>query len=720
MRNTIYTAIFFLAIIFPSNAQELLKEISKAFDNGQPMFIDYLETENLKKVKTEIFNETGKLIFSIKFNPDTGLPDGEFYDLINKGSFKEGVLNCLNCMLVEANSPSVYTYNHNKQNTKITYGDVINGRLVGEVKTYAHYEETYNKVDWNSTRRYVAAGAGLGFRDVKTYTTGKFTKTLVDTKTYNENGVLDGEIFIGNKNGWHARLNVDNGIVKSYVSYDKNGIVIDSLFNENKIWKINYKFVKNSGFIVFKAPEDFKAPSEWDERHNDYNYFYIPLFRDEKLKEYYDNHIPEEWKKGKTYKEYLGRTNSNGIIAIGGKQIYTWEEFASKNIYYRKKTINTGAVPSELDNNGLYTIFREDNFGHILSTNIPSRNGYGNFKNHRKTNLLVIVYNYLKNEGYKSILDINELEKYISENKDFHTFQVISFSYHNTLKPFLEIFKSNKTFSKHIKGDASSLPWRKEDGYKYLSLRDFFDYIITIEDYLRACKEIIENSRTNVREVWVWNHKTNNYDKANFEELIQLAEQKEKELQEKEDQKTKQMEAKQEEFLKKHPLSIKSLLEYSEDLDDFKNKFIKEFKDEIKDFKDIENRLNKLYSDYLKTLRIPLESDNKNLEFENKKTTKNLELEFFKDLKLELTSEKSSEKYSSYISGIVKQYNKSYNLKIQDLEVYISQKNKNKEYYRYIFSNIEDLESLKKAFNQYAQPIYIDLDNKAPSIYYKK
>ena len=38
-------------------SQEYLKETSKTFDNGQPMFIDYLETENLKKVKTEMFNE---------------------------------------------------------------------------------------------------------------------------------------------------------------------------------------------------------------------------------------------------------------------------------------------------------------------------------------------------------------------------------------------------------------------------------------------------------------------------------------------------------------------------------------------------------------------------------------------------------------------------------------------------------------------------------------
>ena len=177
-----------------------------------------------------------------------------------------------------------------------------------------------------------------------------------------------------------------------------------------------------------------------------------------------------------------------------------------------------------------------------------------------------------------------------------------------------------------------------------------------LSDYLKACQESMEKDYTEIQEIWVWNLVTNNYDKIDFIELIKLAEKKEKELQEKEDLKNKQLE----------------------------------------------------------------ESDNKNLEFENKKTTKYLELEFLKELKLELTSEKSSEKYSNYISNIVKKYNKSYNLKIQDLEVYISQKNKNKEYYRYIFSNIEDLESLKKAFNQYAQPTYIDLDNKAPSIYYKK
>ena len=50
-------------------SQELLKEVSKTFDNGQPMYIDYVEMENLKKVKTEMFNEDGKLIFSMENFP---------------------------------------------------------------------------------------------------------------------------------------------------------------------------------------------------------------------------------------------------------------------------------------------------------------------------------------------------------------------------------------------------------------------------------------------------------------------------------------------------------------------------------------------------------------------------------------------------------------------------------------------------------------------------
>ena len=521
MKKLIITTLFLIAIVLQSNAQDLLKEISRTFDNGQPMFIDYLETDNLKKVKTELYNEQGEIIFSMQFNPDSGLPDGEFYDLINKGSFSNGVLNCKNCMLVEANTPSVYTYNYNKQNTLITKGDVINGRLVGEVKRYAISEDTYRKLDWESTRKYVAAGANIGFRDVKTYRTGNFKETLIDTKTYNENGVLDGEIFVGNKNGWHARLNVDNGIVKSYVSYDKNGIVIDSLFNQNKIWKRNYKFEKNSGFLVFKAPENFRAPSQWDERYNDYNHFIISF---------------------------------GGIIPIGGLQKYGG----------KTKELQTGGKPLGLDSNGLYSIHLEGMFDNIIrydiNENTSNTDLYFSLKTSRDDNLFVIIYNYLKNNKEDELQKM--FKSYDSAESSMLNLEIgpAVFGFLRCLKNshYLEDNVSNalrknefskyieKSWDKYVTGDKKDeldesdinvfwyprikyYAWKrdKKNFYSYITLKDFFKDFISLTDYLKACKESIDKEYTEIQEMWVWNNVTNNYDKVNFEELIQLAEQKE-------------------------------------------------------------------------------------------------------------------------------------------------------------------------------------------------
>ena len=513
MRKTIYLAIFFLATILPSNSQELLKEISKAFDNGQPMFIDYLETENLKKVKTEIFNETGKLIFSIKFNPDTGLPDGEFYDLINKGSFKEGVLNCLNCMLVEANSPSVYTYNHNKQNTKITYGDVINGRLVGEVKTYAHYEETYNKVDWNSTRSYIAAGAGLGFRDVKTYTTGKFTKTLVDTKVYNKNGVLDGTVNLSYTAGRYpdevklkARLSVKNGIIKSLVSYDEKGVQRDSLSNEQKIWKMNYKYHKNSNdFPIFISIENIIDNNHGlDEENNPY--FYNPF-----------------------YPEY---TTEQVIFTLGGKQ-----RFIRYDSYSRYYSYDTGGYKLGLDNNGLYTIRLTGMFDNIIKYDLNEINYYTGFEEYKEhyflakgneKNLLHIIYNTLTNynklnkEWVESVWETKHNLKPFYDALTSLTFSDEDYVLNGVRKNLQEFELNKNSFTKYIKYNEEVLKLDQ-------SLTYFFENILLMSDYLRACQESMEKGYTEIQEIWVLNLVTNKYDEIDFKKLIEIAENKEKE-----------------------------------------------------------------------------------------------------------------------------------------------------------------------------------------------
>ena len=509
-------SILILLSLFQLHSQELLKEISKTFNNGQPMFVDYLEMENLKKVKTELYNEDGKIIFSMQFNPKTGLPDGEFYDLINNGSFNNGVLTCHNCMLVEANSPSVYTYNYNKQNTIITKGDVVNGRLVGEVKLYSISEDTYRKVNWQSTRKYVAAGAGIGFRDVVTYRTGNFKETLLDTKHYNSNGVLDGELIIGEKGRWNAKLNLKNGIVKSYVAYDRNNICIDSLFNENKIWRVNYKFIKNDGFLVFKNPQEFRPPNRW----GDMNFLNIPFFRN------------------KEFKDHYGRTDQNGIIAIGGNQIYGWEEFDG-SMSQHKKSINTGSPPLGLDSNGLFTINLQGMFDNIIFYNLGQTNYYGSGKpdmyfrdgSSRENNLFVLIYNYLINNQNKNLRYMFLSWDYRESDLPLRVL-ITSLNSEHYLKIKNNDALRKNSFTKYLKINSYSsinkLPWKrnKGDGYSYITLQDFFGEVISMADYLKACRESIENKETEIQEIWVWNHETNTYDKVNFDILIKIEKEK--------------------------------------------------------------------------------------------------------------------------------------------------------------------------------------------------
>lgn len=73
-----------LQFIFFQNitiAQNLLKEIKISHENGNPKQIDYLDSENLRKVRTDLFNQSGKKVFSMKFDPTTGLANGEFFNL---------------------------------------------------------------------------------------------------------------------------------------------------------------------------------------------------------------------------------------------------------------------------------------------------------------------------------------------------------------------------------------------------------------------------------------------------------------------------------------------------------------------------------------------------------------------------------------------------------------------------------------------------------------
>jgi hypothetical protein len=642
MNLKIFLITIMCLITFQSNSQELLKEISKAFDNGQPMFIDYLETENLKKVKRELYNEKGTLVFSIKFNKESGLPNGEFYDLINKGYFDNGELNCKNCMLVEANSPSVYTYNNERMNTEIIIGDVVKGRLVGEVKKYEQYEETYNKVDWNSTRRYVAAGAGIGFRDVKTYTTGKFTKTLVDTKVYNINGVLDGTVNVSYITGRYpdevrlnARLSVKNGIIKSLVSYDEKGVQRDSVSNEQKIWKIDYKYIKNEGFLMFEMPKNIMTESFSN----------------------IENFI--------TYYGLKNENEGNGIIVLGGVQNF-----------YRTK-VNTGGQKLGLDSDGLFTINLEGMFDYIISydlgennrnsTNSNSNNGFYDYNT--RDNFLGLIYNYVHN-GAKSLFEKRfKANDYRENSASLEDFLNILKSSHYSKDSYGNALRKN-AFTKFLK--TNTIPWKRDDSERcfYITVEDFFNNIIVLSDYLKACQESMEKDYTEIQEIWVWNLVTNNYDKIDFIELIKLAEQKEEELKVRSEN-TKNIDS--------------SLIKPLEDQTD-SNKLIK-IKNREANLEIQKNPNNEIKS-VIEKLKIVASSEDRSLVNIPKMQKRQLE--------------------------------KKYNVKIKELITYKLPSNSKTIVGRYVFDNIKDLELLKKEFKslQY-EPYYEDLDSKTPSLYYK-
>ena len=249
--------IFFPLVLF----SQTLKETTKFFSNGKPMFVDYKDMETLKKVKTDIFNENGTLIFSVNFN-ENGKMDGEFYDLVNKGFFKNGVLTCYDCMLVSSNKPNVYSYNWDMQDTELIFADIIKGKFSGKVVKKRRIESTRSFVDWDASRNAVSAGAPIWYREVRTLRTGDYNESDVYTVNYNTNGLLDGVIHYSDR-----EVYVENGLTRGFVIRDSNG-VRDSIFNNNKIWKVNYKYIKNDGYVMFNYPL-VETDYEWHRYKNE-------------------------------------------------------------------------------------------------------------------------------------------------------------------------------------------------------------------------------------------------------------------------------------------------------------------------------------------------------------------------------------------------------------------------------------------------------------------
>jgi hypothetical protein len=480
--------IFLLLICISGFSQDYLEEVTKVYDNGKPMFIDYLDIEDLKKVKTTRFDELGNKIFSISFNKESGLPDGEFFDLINKGYFDNGVLNCDDCMLVESNSPSVFSYDYDNQNTLITKGSVVNGRFNGKVEKYGYLDKYKFSYGFYMSKRYSTSG----FKGIDSDDDTIFVKIPSEFIFYNQDGQIEGK-YTKELNGKKITFDVVNGITKSYVSKDSDGLIVDSLSNDNKIWKINYKFRKNDGFIVFPGFSSINKSTN-DKLFYDINSSIIP------------NNSNRE--------EEVNRFNGGfGIIPIGG-------DSSSFDIDENDLIPYTGGKPSILDKNGLYSGFKRcleetyleslyigvESFSRSYDNDIYSKYYNTNncliWKPGKFDNLFTVVYNYLVN--------------------DTPTFNTKKFKYQydgHYGKIFVDILNSNKesnVYKKNLKSSVNDIS----------DLPSFFEKNISVSDYLRSIQELLLSDKIEVQELYVWDYPLKKYVLVDFENLIKISESK--------------------------------------------------------------------------------------------------------------------------------------------------------------------------------------------------
>ncbi len=118
--------IFFVFLVPNVLFGQSFKEVLSFHENGKPRTVSY-KNENLELVKTNEYDDTGKLLSEFNYDPVTKLRNGDFFDTNNNGSFNQGKLNCKDCTLIFGNeSSSGFKW----------FGDFVNGKPNGEISIF--------------------------------------------------------------------------------------------------------------------------------------------------------------------------------------------------------------------------------------------------------------------------------------------------------------------------------------------------------------------------------------------------------------------------------------------------------------------------------------------------------------------------------------------------------------------------------------------------------
>ena len=233
-----YVTVFNLLFFTISLSGQTFKEIGEFHDNGKKK-TETIKNDELEIIRINAYDINEELIEYTNFDPKSGIKEGEFMYGSNKGFFKNGELNCDYCVVMIPKS----------RNNVIYKGGFRNGKPVGLIDVYKVYEnrnlDRYDpyinflqdqKID---KRIFYSSFKGIPM----------FEEEKLFTLNFDDNGNLNGEQKIMDEITFYYKNGLLNKILT--INSKKNPIYKDSISRENKIWKINNKYIKNNGWIYF-------------------------------------------------------------------------------------------------------------------------------------------------------------------------------------------------------------------------------------------------------------------------------------------------------------------------------------------------------------------------------------------------------------------------------------------------------------------------------------
>lgn len=253
--------IIFLLLFSCSNSifGQGLKQTTEQWTNGDPLKVEYLN-DDLEVVKEEYFDPNGIKVASYLIDPVTKKYNGSFFDGTNKGTYNQGILTADNfrVFLIDNHQSEItisikegivygkaikITYNGPFFSTKSSSAELRNIDGPGFIR----YENYINKKHQEFLKE----------RNIK----DKYYFSRIYELNYDQNGLLHGDHFIDP----NITMIFDHGECLGIMTYDGitginefddnhnfigvKGYALDSVFRDQKIWKRNFKLIKNCGFI---------------------------------------------------------------------------------------------------------------------------------------------------------------------------------------------------------------------------------------------------------------------------------------------------------------------------------------------------------------------------------------------------------------------------------------------------------------------------------------